>query len=187
MRYANGSEPTTSSSGTSVGAGATSGNLSFSSLAPNTSYSIRAKADISGNLSATGSRNISTTAQTAPTINSVSVTESSVTFTVKNNNSVTSTIRRAINANPTTASPGTSLGAGATSGNLSFTGLNSSTTYSVRAASDISGNLSSVTSINMATSSPAPTTNPTVSGIDRGADYVEFGVQNKDSRTATMV
>jgi hypothetical protein len=81
--------------------------------------------------------NTSTLAQVAPTISNVLISDTSVTFTVRNNNLESSVIRARVNADPISSStPSATLNANAT-GSLTISGLSSNTTYSIRAAAFI--------------------------------------------------
>jgi hypothetical protein len=118
--------------------------FTITGLAINSAVSFIANVDSGKGLSKNSNTlNTSTLDQVAPTISNITATGNSITFRVKNNNLESSVIRASLDSDPIISSnPNVTLAAGATSGDLTFTGLQEFTTYSLRAAAfitDISG------------------------------------------------
>lgn len=135
----------------SIGEGQTQ-NFTISSLDPNTSFDFIAIADANGKGFSENSNTISesTLAVQAPTINFDSATVNSLKFTFTNNNEVPANIRTTINSNSTPSAVTDSstisvsnLAKDATSGIITFSGLDENSTYTIAAKADIGGNLSS--------------------------------------------
>jgi hypothetical protein len=134
----------------------TTQNFIIPNLIPNKEYNFIATVQANTRPVSNNSNTITetTTAQTMPTFSNVSSTSNSITFRVKNENSVPTTIRYSLGSDPTSGSAGVSLSPGVTSGNLSFTGLAASTTYSIRARGDLNTNLGPVRSQSVSTQAP---------------------------------
>jgi hypothetical protein len=162
----------------------TTQNFTIPNLIPNKTYNFIAtvKVDIKPISNNSNTITETTTAQTMPTFSNVSSTSNSITFRVKNENSVPTTIRYSLGSDPTSGSLGVTLDAGITSGDLSFTGLSASTPYSIRARGDLNTNLGPVRSQSVTTQAPPPTFTQATGGTI--LDYTESGL-NWRSHTFT--
>jgi hypothetical protein len=138
-----------------LNSGQTSSNLTISGLTKQTSYTVYAQAQAtSKELSSVVSFTETTPdfpTLTNPTITFVSATSSSITFTVRNNASVSANIFYQQGVNPPTANFVT-LATNVTSSNLTISGLNPSTSYTIFAqAKQTNWNNSGVVSITNST------------------------------------
>jgi hypothetical protein len=91
----------------------------------------------------------------APTITEVSVTDSSITFTIKNNDTETATIVYRID-DLTAEGESISLAGGATSSNITASGLDPDETYTVFATANVTGKVKSNVTEKEIESGPAP-------------------------------
>jgi len=137
----------------------TTQNFTIPNLIPNKTYNFIATVKTDIKIVSNNSNTITetATAQSMPTFSNVSSTSNSITFRVKNENSVPTTIRYSLGSDPTSGSLGVNLDAGITSSDLSFTGLAASTPYSIRARGDLNTNLGPVRSQSVSTQAPPPT------------------------------
>lgn len=179
---------TTSTGGSSVGAGLTV-DQNFTGLVINTSYCITARADIGGNLSNQAQSTQSTLSNQTPTINFISVTSSSLTFSFTNNNSVSANIRTtftaggsATNVTASSTISASGLGSGATSSNVTFSGLAAFSTHTVAARAEISGNLSGQASTSATTNQAAPS----IALVGRTQNSINMRFTNNNSVTSTI-
>lgn len=150
--------------------------VTLTGLIPNKAYNFVARAQAVGKPLSANSNTVSqsTLAQNQPNFSNVSSTSNSITFRVQNTNSDTTTIRYRLNADPTSGSLGVSLQPSFTSGNLTFSGLSPSTTYSIRARGDLNTNLGPVRSQNVTTQAPPPLFTQATGGTVN--DYTQDGL-----------
>jgi len=175
----------------SLAAGATSSNLTLSGMTAGTAHTVYAQYTKDGYASdAVYYSFVTNIAITAPTITYVSKTATSITFTVKNNHSVTALIYyEHTDSTPDLAY--VSLSAGATSSNLTISGLASSTYYYIYAQADVSGVKSTANSIYIQTNAAVQTATPTISNVTTIADgmggyYIKWRTRNNDASSASV-
>ena len=167
----------------SLGAGATSSNITISSLSSGTTYTAYASAYYDFTTSAYGSADVSTmVAPIKPTLTLVSANIYNIQFTVKNNNAYTLVIHYGMT--PSTTSGSISVAAGQTSAVQSITGLSANTTYNIYARSYYSPVYSLNDSFSTRTALlPAA---PTISTVSASVAGVTFKVKNNNAYASTV-
>jgi hypothetical protein len=166
----------------------TSSNITFSGLTPGTEYILYVWADAFNKSTSQVASNTQTTTNTTanPTITYVSKTFDSITFTVTNNDNATATIYYEENDDTPDANS-VVLNAGATSSNLTISGLTKQTSYTVYAQAQATGKLlSSAVSFTETTPDFPTLANPTITFVSSTTTSITFTVTNNASASANI-
>lgn len=158
----------------------TSSNITFSNLPLNTTYTLYVSASAFGKSISQIASNTQTTDNStiAPTITYVSKTFDSITFTVKNNESESATIFYE-NGNAIPTANSITLNAGQTSGNLTISGLNKNTSYTIYAQALIgTRNRSTAVSFTQTTLDWETLANPTITFVSATSSSLTFTLRN---------
>jgi hypothetical protein len=166
----------------------TSSNIVLSGLTPGTEYTLYVWADAFNKSTSQVVSNTQTTTNTTanPTINYVSKTFNSITFTVTNNDSATATVYYEENDNTPDANS-VVLNAGATSSNLTISGLTKQTSYTVYAQAQATGKLlSSAVSFTETTPDFPTLANPTITFVSASSDRIRITLKNNATVSANI-
>jgi hypothetical protein len=166
----------------------TSSNIVLSGLTPGTEYTLYVWADAFNKSTSQVVSNTQTTTSTTanPTITYVNKTFNSITFTVTNNDSETATVYYEENDNTPDANS-VVLNAGATSSNLTISGLTKQTSYIVYAQAQATGkNISSVVSFTETTPDFPTLANPTITFVSASMDRIRITLKNNATVSANI-
>jgi hypothetical protein len=161
-----------------LAADTTSSNITVTGLTSGTAQVIYATANVTGKVkSNVTEKEITTVAIPAPTINLISTTTTSLTFTIKNNSALTRNVVYGLTSPPTTTT--LSLAAGVTSSNQTISGLTNTTDFIIYAQADTS------VIAEQAAQTLIPT--PTITQVSKTTTSITFTVRNNSSKNGDVV